>query len=47
MQSLNLTGLMDNKLQDLVHKIQEMQQTSIYSISSTLTEHTQIISGLH
>ena len=40
MQSLNLTSLIDNKLQDLAHKILEMKQMSIYSINSTLTKLT-------
>ena len=38
MQTLNLTSLTDEKLQALAHKILEMKQLSIHSISSTLTK---------
>ena len=38
MQYLNLSCLMDNKLQDLAHKISEMKHMSIISINSTLTK---------
>ena len=38
MQSLNLKSLIDNKLQDLVHKIPEMKQMSIYITNSTVAK---------
>ena len=38
MQSLNLSNLIDDKLQDLAHKIQEMKQVSNFSINSTSTK---------
>ena len=38
MQSSNLSSLIDDKLQDLSHKILEMKQMSIFSTKSTLTK---------
>ena len=39
MQSLNLSSLTDDKLQDLAHKVQEMKHMSIISMNNTLTKH--------
>ena len=38
MQSLILSSLTDDKLQDLAHKILEMKQMSIFSINNTFTK---------
>ena len=38
MQTLNLTSLTDDKLQDLAYKILEMKQMSIHSINNMLTK---------
>ena len=38
MQTLNLTSLTNEKLQDLAHKFMEIKQISIHSINSILTK---------
>ena len=38
MQSLNLSSLMNDKLQNVAPKISEMKQMSIFSINSTFTK---------
>ena len=38
MQSLNISSLMDDKLQDFAHKFLEVKHVSIVSINSTLTK---------
>ena len=47
MQSLNISCLMDNKLQVVANKIQEMKHVSIFNVNSTLKNlgHTLIVSG--
>ena len=38
MQFLNLSSHMDDKLQDLAHKIPETKHMSIFRVNSTLTK---------